>query len=118
MVIKGSGKVGSASGGGVEKVLDILGAGEIFGELAMLDGHPRSATVTTCEPTEMASISRQDFQNFVAGGPEILWKLMGAPCERLRETSRRMLENSFQKGPLQVLRAVAQLAAHNGPSAA
>src|SRR6267143_1587891 len=59
MLLTGSVKVTGASEEGVEKILDLLGPGEIFGELAMLDGYPRSATVTTCEPTEMASISRK-----------------------------------------------------------
>ncbi|HWY55011.1 MAG TPA: cyclic nucleotide-binding domain-containing protein, partial [Terriglobales bacterium] len=45
MLLAGSVKVTQASEGGREKILDILGPGEIFGEFAMLDGHPRSATV-------------------------------------------------------------------------
>src|SRR4029077_20814445 len=64
MLLTGSVKVTQASEDGREKILDILGPGEIFGEFAMLDGHPRSATVTTCEPTELASISHKEFRNF------------------------------------------------------
>jgi CRP-like cAMP-binding protein len=118
MVLKGSVKVTSASEGGVEKVLDILGAGEIFGELAMLDGHPRSATVTTCEPTEMASISRKDFKTFVAGRPEILWKLMESLCERIRKTSGSMLEMSSKEVPYRLLAALHQLTEKYGQVAA
>jgi CRP/FNR family transcriptional regulator, cyclic AMP receptor protein len=118
MVLKGSVKVTTASEGGVEKVLDILGAGEIFGELAMLDGHPRSATVTTCEPTEMASISRKDFKNFAAGRPEILWKLMESLCERIRKTSDSMLEMSSKEVPYRLLAALHQLTEKHGQVAA
>jgi CRP/FNR family transcriptional regulator, cyclic AMP receptor protein len=109
MLLKGSVKVTGASEEGAEKILDILGPGEIFGELAMLDGHPRSATVTTCEPTEMASISRKDFQTFVASRPEILWKLMESLCERLRKTSGSMLEMSSKEVPYRLLAALHQL---------
>ena len=118
MLLKGSVKVTEASEEGIEKILDIFGPGEIFGELAMLDGHPRSATVTTCEPTEMASISRQDFQNFVAGRPEILWKLMESLCERLRKTSGGMLEMSSKEVPYRLLAALQQLTEKYGQVAA
>src|SRR4029077_11718405 len=86
ILLKGSVKVVQASEDGREKILDILGPGEIFGELAMLDGHPRSATVTTCEPTELASISHKDFRDFVSTRSEILWKVLEALCERVRKT--------------------------------
>lgn len=118
MLLKGSVKVTGASEEGVEKILDILGPGEIFGELAMLDGYPRSATVTTCEPTEMASISRKDFRNFVAGRPEILWKLMESLCERLRKTSGNMLEMSSREVPYRLLAALQQLTEKYGQVAA
>ncbi len=118
MVLKGSVKVTGASEEGGEKILDILGPGEIFGELAMLDGYPRSATVTTCEPSEMASISRNDFRNFVASRPEILWKLMEALCERLRKTSGSMVEMSSKEVPYRLLAALHQLTEKYGQVAA
>jgi CRP/FNR family transcriptional regulator, cyclic AMP receptor protein len=118
MLLKGSVKVTSASEEGVEKILDILGPGEIFGELAMLDGHPRSATVTTCEPTEMATISRKDFKNFGASRPEILWKLMGSLCERIRKTSGGMVEMSSKEVPYRLLAALHHLAEKYGQVAA
>lgn len=118
MLLKGSVKVTSASEEGVEKILDILGPGEIFGELAMLDGHPRSATVTTCEPTEMATISRKDFKKFGASRPEILWKLMESLCERIRKTSGGMLDISSKEVPYRLLAALHQLAEKYGQVAA
>jgi len=118
MLLKGSVKVTCASEEGAEKIVDILGPGEIFGELAMLDGHPRSATVTTCEPTEMASISRKDFRNFASSRPEILWKLMESLCERIRKTSGSMLEMSSKEVPYRLLSALHQLTEKHGQLAA
>jgi CRP/FNR family transcriptional regulator, cyclic AMP receptor protein len=118
ILLKGSVKVVQASEDGREKILDILGPGEIFGELAMLDGHPRSATVTTCESTELASISHKDFRDFVSTRSEILWKVLEALCERVRKTSTGMLELSSREVPYRLLAALSQLAEKYGQVAA
>jgi CRP/FNR family transcriptional regulator, cyclic AMP receptor protein len=118
MLLAGSVKVTQAAEDGREKILDILGPGEIFGEFAMLDGHPRSATVTTCEPTELATISHKDFRNFVASRPEILWKVLQALCERVRKTSTGMLELSSREVPYRLLAALHHLAEKYGQVAA
>ena len=118
ILIKGSVKVTKASEDGHEKILDILGPGEIFGELAMLDGHPRSATVTTCEPTELAAISRSDFRDYVSTHPESLWKVLESLCERVRKTSTDMLELSSREVPYRLIAALSQLAEKHGQVAA
>jgi CRP/FNR family transcriptional regulator, cyclic AMP receptor protein len=118
IVVKGSVKVTQASEDGHEKILDILGTGEIFGELAMLDGHPRSATVTTCETTELATISRKDFRDFVSTRPEIFWKVMESLCDRVRKTSTDMLELSSREVPYRLLAALSQLSEKFGQLAA
>jgi CRP/FNR family transcriptional regulator len=117
MLIRGSVKVTQAAEDGREKILDLLGPGEIFGEFAMLDGHPRSATVTTCEPSQLASISRKDFRNFVATRPEVLWRVLEALCERIRKTSTDMLELSSREVPYRLLAALNQLVEKYGQMA-
>jgi len=107
-----------ASSEGVEKILDILGPGEIFGELAMLDGHPRSATVTTCEPAELASLARKNFQNFVATRPDVSWKVMESLCERIRKTSADILDMSSREVSYRLIAALHQLAEKHGQVAA
>jgi CRP/FNR family transcriptional regulator, cyclic AMP receptor protein len=118
ILVKGSVKVAKASEDGHEKILDILGPGEIFGEFAMLDGHPRSATVTTCEPTELALISRGDFRDFVSTRADILWKVLASLCDRVRKTSSDMLELSSREVPYRLLAALSQLAEKHGQVAA
>src|SRR6266404_1060282 len=118
ILLSGSAKVHVTSAEGQGKILKILGAGEIFGELAMLDGSPRSATVTTLEPTEMAAIARRDFQTFVAGHPEILWKVIETLCERVRKTSAETLEMSSRDVPYRLLAALSQLAEKHGETGA
>lgn len=114
MVLKGTVKVSETSTDGHEKILDILGANEIFGELALLDGHPRSATITTCEPSELATISQQDFRRFVTTRPEVLWKVVVALCERIRKTNADMLELTSREVPCRLLAVLDQLAEKHG----
>lgn len=118
MVLKGAVKVVEASPEGAEKILDILGAGEIFGEIAMLDGHPRSASVITCEPSELACLSRNDFRSFVAKRPEVLWKVLESLCERIRKTSAGMVEMTSKEVPYRLIAALHQLAEKYGQVAA
>jgi CRP/FNR family transcriptional regulator, cyclic AMP receptor protein len=118
ILVKGSVKVAKASEDGHEKILDILGPGEIFGEFAMLDGQPRSATVTTCEPTELALISRRDFRDFVSTRAEILWKVLESLCARVRKTSTDMLDMTSREVPYRLLAALSQLAEKHGQVAA
>jgi CRP/FNR family cyclic AMP-dependent transcriptional regulator len=114
LLLKGSVKVTETSKEGQPKILGILEEGEIFGELAMLDGRPRSATVTTCAPSTTASISRQDFRDFAATRPDVLWKVLEALCDRVRKTSYDILEMSTQDVAHRLLTALTQLAGKHG----
>ena len=109
LLLKGSVKVTETSREGQPKILGILEEGEIFGELAMLDGHPRSATVTTCEPSETASISQQEFRKFAATRPDVLWKVLEALCDRVRKTSHDILEMSAENVAHRLLTTLTQL---------
>jgi CRP/FNR family cyclic AMP-dependent transcriptional regulator len=67
-----------------------LGPGEFFGEIALLDPGPRSATVTTA--TEMISVelSRQSFLEVAGDEPAILLRMLEALARRLRETTKKL----------------------------
>jgi CRP-like cAMP-binding protein len=70
VVISGSVKVFTSDADGKELVLDTKGAGQYFGEM-MLDDNPRSASVATLEPAQVAVISRADFKAFLLKHPEV-----------------------------------------------
>ncbi len=61
-----------------------LGPGGFFGEMALLDDFPRSATVVTTAPTECALISKWDFQKELKAHPEIGLALLRVLCQRVR----------------------------------
>ena len=70
MVVSGRVKVFTTDADGKELVLDTKGPGQYFGEM-MLDDNPRSASVTTLDPSQLAVISRADFKAFLLKHPEV-----------------------------------------------
>src|SRR6185436_8995272 len=66
IVLSGRLKVMMSDSEGKEVILSILGPGEFFGEMGLIDDEPRSATVITIEPCELLSIAKRDFKKALA----------------------------------------------------
>ena len=75
-LIDGRVKVVLDAESGEEAVIAILGPGDCFGELSLIDGEPRSATVETLEAVQTLSLSRADFMAFVRANPQIAERMM------------------------------------------
>jgi CRP/FNR family transcriptional regulator len=73
-----------------------FGPGDVFGELAMLGGEPRSATVETIEEADTIAILGPDMRRLLREHPEISIKLIAALGRRLREANDRLSRQSFQ----------------------
>ncbi|MFN2616647.1 MAG: Crp/Fnr family transcriptional regulator [Thermoleophilaceae bacterium] len=73
-----------------------LRSGGMFGELAMFRGETRSATAEAIEPTEAIALLAPDMQRLIRSNPEIANKLLAALAERVRRTTERLLQQSFQ----------------------
>jgi len=71
---------------GVVVTLAELGSGDFFGEMAMLDGHGRSATATATENARLAKLTRDDFLSFIKSDPRITLELLTSLTNRLRRT--------------------------------
>jgi CRP/FNR family transcriptional regulator, cyclic AMP receptor protein len=71
-----------------DRVIAELGERECFGEMAILDPAPRSATVTTMEDTTLLKISREDFQEIMGEKPEIAIGIIKVLTRRLRDATR------------------------------
>lgn len=67
-------------------VVATLGAGECVGELAVLDWHPRSATVTAVEPSRLIRLDRHDLLDLIGDYPQIADNLASVLVERVRNT--------------------------------
>jgi CRP-like cAMP-binding protein len=74
---------------GEARELRDLGPGEAFGELTLLTGRPRSATVTALEPTDCLALHRLDFLAELRAHPEVALRLLETLAQRLLEAERR-----------------------------
>jgi CRP/FNR family transcriptional regulator, cyclic AMP receptor protein len=91
--------------------LATLGPGAIFGELAMLDGERRSASVETTENTELVALPASDVRKLIREHPKMAEKLVVALTRRLREANERISRQSFQTVPSRVAGVLNQLLA-------
>jgi CRP/FNR family cyclic AMP-dependent transcriptional regulator len=103
-------KVSIASATGAERILAILGPGSIVGDMAMIDGRPRSASVSALRDCKMSFVSRAAFEAFADKQPEIYKFLVGLLAERVRETDQLVAAGSFLPPIGRVARALLDLA--------
>lgn len=89
--------------------LATLGPGELVGELAMLDGCVRSASVEALTDIELLAVSAADMRGLMERNAEITTKLVIALAQRLRETNERISRQSFQTVPSRVAGVLSQL---------
>lgn len=102
-------KVSIASASGAERILAILGPGAIVGDLAIIDGLPRSATVTALRDCKLRFLSRAAFEKFAAAEPQIYKYLLNVMAARLRDTDQIVAAGSFLPLKGRVARALIDL---------
>ncbi|MBI4123488.1 MAG: cyclic nucleotide-binding domain-containing protein, partial [Betaproteobacteria bacterium] len=90
IVLSGRLKVMMSDSDGKEVILSILGPGEFFGEMGLIDDEPRSASVVTLEPCELLSIAKRDFRKCLAENFEMAMAVMRGLVRRLREADRKI----------------------------
>ena len=90
IVLSGRLKVMMSDSDGKEVILSILGPGEFFGEMGLIDDEPRSASVVTIEPCELLSISKRDFKKCLLENSDMSMAVMRGLVRRLREADRKI----------------------------
>ncbi|OHC74520.1 MAG: hypothetical protein A3G18_11190 [Rhodospirillales bacterium RIFCSPLOWO2_12_FULL_58_28] len=86
-VLSGEIKVSISSPDGKEVILSILEPGGVFGEIALLDGMPRTANASAMQPTELFKIHRREFIEFLGGNPSLAAHLLKMVCARVRSSN-------------------------------
>ncbi len=90
VIISGRLKVMMSDDEGREVILAILNPGEFFGEMGLLDDHPRSATVVALEPCELLSLSKRDFKKCLEDNFDLSMTVMRGLVRRLREADKKI----------------------------
>jgi CRP/FNR family cyclic AMP-dependent transcriptional regulator len=88
-------KVTMVSRAGTERILAFLGTGAIVGELSLIDGLPRSASVVAVRAAQLSFLSRAAFEEFANKHPEVYKSLLTLIAARLRETDATVAAGSF-----------------------
>jgi CRP/FNR family cyclic AMP-dependent transcriptional regulator len=114
IITNGKIKISHASSDGQEAVLAILGKGDFFGELALLDDSPRSATAEAIEPTEALTLHRDDFLSFLDNNPLFARHVLHILAIRIRHLNNQISDIFFLDLPARLARTLLLLADQHG----
>src|SRR5450631_2567718 len=108
-VISGTVKISVSSPDGRSAIFNLIGPGEIIGEIAVLDGQARTADATANTNCEIFVIDRREFLPFVRSQPELAMKFIELLCTRLRWTSDQVEQVILQNLPGRLASALIRL---------
>jgi CRP/FNR family transcriptional regulator, cyclic AMP receptor protein len=113
-VVKGTVRIGVTSAEGREAVFNIIEPGELFGEIALLDGRERTADAVATSDCELLVIDRREFLPFVQSQPLLAMKLIDLLCARLRWISDHVEQIVLPNLPGRLAKALVRLAERDG----
>jgi CRP/FNR family cyclic AMP-dependent transcriptional regulator len=116
-ILRGGIRISTPSPAGPDIVLTILQPGEVFGEIALLDGEDRTADATAIGDCELLVIDHRDFVPFLERRADICILLLKLLCQRLRQTDQQFEEAMFGRLEGRLAMALVRLAS-SVPSAA
>src|SRR5262245_18133822 len=114
MILEGRIKVTILGDDGREIILSVLGPGDFFGEMALLDNEPRSATAIAVEDAELLSLHRTDFQGVIGDNPAISHALIKILTARLRRANHQIQTLALLDGYGRVARVILDMAKEEG----
>lgn len=113
-VLTGRVRIFSVSGDGREVTLNTIDAGEVFGEIALLDGKPRSAAAVAQEDCVLMVVERQHFVPLMSRNQKLLERVLTVLTNRLRQTSIALEELALFDLEARLARLITKLAAEYG----
>ncbi len=116
IIVRGQIRIFASTRQGNEITLALLGAGEFFGEMALLDGQPRSANAEATEDTELHFLDRDNFFSFLMHKESALRAILCALSRRLRRTDDLLTEAYFLQISHRLARKLVEL--HEGAATA
>jgi len=114
IIAKGKVKIMHSSPNGQEALLAILGKDAFFGELALLDESPRSATVEAIQPTETWTLHRNDFIDYLNSNQEFTLHVLHTMAQNIRRMNMQLSDVFFLDLPARLARKLLALARQHG----
>lgn len=110
VVVDGRVRISRTSGSGAEATLALVGQGDCFGEFALLDSRPRSATATAMQVTRTFVVARDDFREWIRQRPDASLALLETLSLRLRRTDEVVTDLMFLDLPHRLAKQLLSLA--------
>jgi len=114
IVARGSVRIYVPSTQGADLTLAVLGAGQFFGDLSLLDGRPRSASAAALADTSAVALERSDFVAVIRRRPEAAMSVLAVVARRLRETDEMASDLAFMDVGGRLAKKLLELAAEHG----
>lgn len=114
VIVRGRVKIHGSTASGGEVIFEVLGQGDFFGEMSLLDGKPRSADVSTLEPTELLLLEGEALRQTIEARPAVAWTLLGVLSQRLRAQNEQIEMLMTRDVAGRVAGLLARLAASQG----
>lgn len=115
-VCTGTVKISTPTPDGRDVVFNLVNSGEIFGEIAILDGGPRTADAIAMIDCELIEIHGRDFLAIARTRPELGLELLGLLCQRLRHTTQQLEETMSLDLPCRLAKTLLRLTEGIAPS--
>ena len=113
-VLSGRVRISAYSEDGREIILNMIESGQLFGEIALLDGKERSADATAMGKTTLLVLDRRDFIPYLEQNPKIMIRLFDVLCNRLRQTSEMVESIAFLDFGARLAKLLLQMAENYG----
>lgn len=114
LILSGRLKAMTTSAEGDDVVFSIMGPGEVFGEMGLLAGGRRTATIVALDAAELLVMDRRDFLPVLRSQPEVAIKLLEVLAERTRRVSELVEDTHFLNLPIRLAKKLTSLAARYG----
>jgi CRP/FNR family transcriptional regulator, cyclic AMP receptor protein len=114
IIQRGTVNITLSSRAGQQMILARLGAGEFFGEMALLDGEPRSANAVATDAAEFLLLDRDDFLTYLEARPKLAVRLLVVLARRLRNDAEIVQDAAFLDVPARLARIILQMSESTG----
>jgi CRP-like cAMP-binding protein len=111
-ILSGRVRIYATSPEGDEITLNVQDTGELFGEIALIDGSMRTASAVAMEHVDLLCIYRDHFLPYLRANPDLLLGMLSLLCQRLRWTSSSIEDSAFLDFPTRLAKRLLLLAEH------